>query len=141
MVIVYLSRMSGENADVSYNVCWLGLWVFAETSFGITVTGTFLLPKLIEAKGDKLRVVFSSLTRSFPSLTSRISFAHVTQSKKNIITSQDGTTDMIAMIGRSESDVGPMNRDQDVERCPSYESVHHSAKHPGVSDADDPHSS
>ena len=142
MIIVYLSRMSGENADVSYIVCWLGLWVFAETSLGITVTGTFLLPKFVEAKGAKLRGVFLSLARSFPSsLTSKISFAHVTQLKKTTTTSQDGTLDRIAMIGRSESAVSTMNRDQDVERQTSDEGIYHLARYPGISDPVYPHSS
>ena len=142
MVIVYLSRMTGDNADVSYNICWLGLWVFAETSLGITVTGTFLLPKFIEAKGAKLRGIFLSLAPSLPSsLTSKTSFAHVAQLKKNAITSEDGRIDMIAMIGRSESDVSTLNRDQDVERQTSDESVHDSAKYLGVSDPVNPHPS
>ena len=141
-MIVYLSRMTGKNADVSYNVYWLGLWVFAETSLVITVTGTFLLPKFVEAKGAKLRGVFMGLARSFPSsITSITSFAHVTQLKKNTINSQDGRLDTIAMIGRSESDVSTMNRDQDVERQTSDESVHHSAWYSDVSDPVNPDSS
>ncbi|KAM0794380.1 hypothetical protein BDR22DRAFT_875971 [Usnea florida] len=142
MIIVYLSRMSGENADVSYNICWLGLWVFAETSLGITVTGTFLVPKFVEAKGAKLRGVFTRLTRSFPSsLTSIASFAHVTQLRRNTITSQDGRLDTMAMIGRSESNASTINRDQDVERQTSDESVYHSAGYTGVSAPVIPHSS
>ena len=141
MIIVYLSRMSGENADVSYNICWLGLWGFAEPSLGITVTGTFLVPKFVEAKGAKLRGVFSRLTRFFPlSLTSIISFANVTQLRRNTNTSQDGRLGTIAMIGRSESDASTMNRDQDVGRQASVESVHHSARYTGVSDPVSPHS-
>ena len=59
--------MSSSNADVSYNSAWLGLWAFAEISVGVSVTGTFLLPKFLEAEGPKLRGVlgrpFTSLTR------------------------------------------------------------------------------
>lgn len=127
MIIVYLARTGGENADVSYNAAWLGLWAVAEISFGITVTGTFLLPKFIEAEGTKLRSIFSSLTRSLPSLTSR-RFGSLIQWKKNRIVSQEVALDTITMIGHSESDADSINRDQDVERFPFYEDVHHLAR-------------
>ena len=69
MILFYLSRVSGSNADESYNSAWLGLWAFAEISVGVSVTGTFLLPKFLEAEGSKLRGVFgrpfTSLTRVF----------------------------------------------------------------------------
>lgn len=59
--------MSDSNADVSYNSAWVGLWALAEISVGVSVTGTFLLPKFLEAEGPKLRGVlgrpFTSLTR------------------------------------------------------------------------------
>ena len=67
MILFYLSRFSGSNADISYNSAWLGLWAFAEISVGLSVTGTFLLPKFLEAEGPKLRDVLgrplTSLTR------------------------------------------------------------------------------
>lgn len=134
MVIIYLERMGGPNADISYNVCWLGLWVFAEISFGITVTGTFLLPKFIEAEGAKLRGVFSSLTRPLTSLTSGSSFG---ASKKDSSASQDVTLDTVTMIGGSESDVASSHHDLDVERCPSYWSIDDGAKYPSVGFAGD----
>lgn len=112
MVIVYLSRMTNKNADVSYNTAWGGIWVFVEISFGITVTGMLFLPKFIEAEGTKLWGVFSSLTRPVTSLTS---------GKKDTTASQEVTLDTIAMIGDSRSDVVSINRDQDVERYPFYE--------------------
>lgn len=66
MILVYLSRTAGPNADVSYNSAWLGLWALAEISVGVSVTGIFLLPKFVEAEGPKLRGV---LGRPFTSLT------------------------------------------------------------------------
>ncbi len=127
MIIIYLYRMGGPNADISYNVCWLGLWVFAEISFGITVTGTFLLPKFIEAEGARLRGAFSSLTRPLTSLTSGSSFG---ASKKDTSASQDVTLDTITMIGGSESDGASSRHEMDVERCPSYGSGEDRAKYP-----------
>ena len=65
MILFYLSRMSSSNADISYNSAWLGLWAFAEISVGVSVTGTFFLPKFLEAEGPKLRGL---LGQSFTSL-------------------------------------------------------------------------
>lgn len=124
MIIVYVSRLGGKNADVSYNTAWQGLWAFAEISLGIIVTCTFSLPKFIEAKGTKLRGIFSSLKRSFTSLTSGGSFRAFIQPKKNITTSQEVTLDSVTMIGHSKSDLPFTSHDQDMERDPSYESVH-----------------
>lgn len=120
MIIVFLTRMGGENADVSYNTAWLGLWVFAEIALGITAACTFLLPKFIEAEGAKLRGVFSSLTRPFSSLARGGSSGIRTQSKGDTITSQELTTDTIKMLEPSESELASVNRDHDVERCPSF---------------------
>jgi hypothetical protein len=83
MIIVYVTRLGGENADVSYNTAWQGLWAFAEISLGIIVTCMFSLPKFIEAKGAKLRGVFSNLARPFTSLTSGGSFGILMQSRKD----------------------------------------------------------
>ena len=121
MMIVYLDRMGGQNADVSYNTAWAGIWAFAEISLGITVSNTLFLPKFIEAKGKKLRGFFSSLTRPVMSLTFGGSFGTFMQAKKGTTAAQERTLDTVAMIGRSESDVGSTNRDQDVERYPSCE--------------------
>ena len=66
MMLFYLFRMYNYNPDISYNSAWLGLWALAELSIGVSVTGTFFLPKFLEAEGPKLRVV---LGRAFASLT------------------------------------------------------------------------
>lgn len=128
MIIIYVTRLGGENADVSYNTVWQGLWAFAEISLGIVVTCTFTLPKFIEAKGAKLRAVISSLTRpftrSFTSLTSGGSFGRLMQSKKDTTASEGVTLGSVAVIGHSESELPFNNHDQDMERYPSYEGVH-----------------
>ena len=121
MVIVYLARMLGKDADVSYNIAWGGMWSFAEISLGITVTGVFLVPKFIEAEGARLRGIFSSLKRP---LTSEGSFGSIMQAKKGSKAAQDVALDTVHMIGRSESNVNSSHGEQDVERYPSYEGGH-----------------
>ena len=123
MIIIYLARTGGENPDVSYNALWLGLWALAEISLGITVTGTFLLPKFIEARGTKLRNILSNLIRPFTSLTSGMSFEILTQSKKDTIGSQELILDPI-MARHSDNSLVFTNGDQDVERYPNHKGIH-----------------
>lgn len=139
MIIVYLVRMAGEDADISYNTAWAGMCAFAENSLGITVTGTFLLPKFIEAEGTKLRGVFNSLTRPFTSLTSGGSFGILTQSKKGTATTREVTLDTVTIMGHSESDLSSTNRDRDLDRYSSYEGDHNLASYPSVNATDTPH--
>ena len=139
MIIVYVTRLGGPTADVSYNTAWQGLWAFAEISFGITVTGTFLLPKFIEAEGKKIRGLFSSLTRPFTSLTSGSSFGIRLQSKKDSTAPHEVTLDTVRIIGRSESDLSFANPEQDLGRHLSYKDVHNPAKYPSVNSTDTPH--
>lgn len=63
--------MSGSNGDVSYNSAWLGLWAFAEVSVGVSVTGTFLLPKFLEAEGPRLRGVLGRPLTSLKRISGR----------------------------------------------------------------------
>ena len=121
MIIVYVSRLSGTNADVSYNTAWQGLWAFAEISFGIIVACTFSLPKLIEAKGTHLRSVFSSLTRPFTSLTSSGYFGISMSSKKDNTASQGVALDRVTMTGHSEAELSIIRRYQEMEGYSSYE--------------------
>ena len=121
MIILYVTRLDGTNADVSYNIAWMGLWVFAEISFGITVTGTFLLPKFIEAKGTKLHGYFLGLTRSFGNLL---------PSKKGSSAVEEVTLDTVTIMGHSENDF--TYPDRDMERYPSSEGVHEPASYTGV---------
>lgn len=101
MISIYLSRASASNADASYNSAWLVLWALAEISVGISVTGTFLLPKFLEAEGPKLRGV---LARPFMSLT-RISGK---QWKKRTVSSQEEEEEVVlesvtVVMGRQSS--------------------------------------
>ena len=114
MIIVYVTRLGGVNADVSYNTAWQGFWAFAEISLGITVTCTFSLPKFIEAKGTKLRGAFSSLTRPSTSVMPGGSFKILRQSKKDTTASQEEVTiDRVSIIGCSENYLPFTNGDQD----------------------------
>lgn len=125
MIIVYVTRLGGVNADVSYNTAWQGFWAFAEISLGITVTCTFSLPKFIEARGTKLRGIFSSLTRASTSLMPGGSFRILRQSKKDTTASpEEVALDRVNIVGCSESDLSSTDGDQDIERYPSYEGVH-----------------
>ncbi len=103
MLIIYLSRTNVENPDVSYIALGLGLWALTEISISITVTGTFLLPKFLEAKGPQLRNMFSNLVRPFTSLTSGMSFGtSMRSSKKDADTSQELLLDEVIVIRHSE---------------------------------------
>nr|AUW31341.1 putative ribosomal protein [Cladonia uncialis subsp. uncialis] len=130
MIMFYVSRVGGANADISYNTAWQGLWAFAEISFGIIVTCTLLLPKFLEAKGAKLRGVFSSLTRPFGSFGSGGSFGILMRSSKDKAGSREATFDRAVMVGRAESETSSTNRDQDIEMYPSYEGVHNPVEYP-----------
>ena len=70
---MYLLRMAGTNADATYNMAWLGLWVAAEVSLGICVISLLPLPKFIEAKGkhwfSRFIQPFNSFSTSWASLT------------------------------------------------------------------------
>ena len=124
MIIFYVTRLDRSNADVTYNIAWMGLWVYAEISFGITVTGTFLLPKFIEAKGAKLRNVYFSLTRPLTSLTSKLSFGNLLQSRKGTEVTQEVSLDTVTIIGNSENDLAFTFPDQDTESHPFYGGGH-----------------
>ena len=138
MVIVYLARMLRKNADASYNIARGGIWAFAEIGLGITVTGVFYLPKFIEAKGTKLRGIFSSLKRPLPAEGPLGSFI---QARKGTKAAEDMELDTVHMIGCSESSVGSYYGEQDVERYPSDEDVHIPATVTSVNATTNPHES
>ena len=132
MIIFYVTRLDGRSADVTYNIAWMGLWVFAEISFGITVTGTFLLPKFVEARGAKLCNVYFNVTRPLTSLTSKLSFGNLLQSRKDTEVTQDVTLDTLAIAGNSENSLGFTNPDQDMESHPSSECIFDPARFTSV---------
>ena len=82
--MVYLFRNVGDVRsfpDNSYNNYWMSLCVLAEVSIGVSITGTFSLPKFIEVEGPKLRAVFTRLTRP---LTLRRRSANPVQGKEDV---------------------------------------------------------
>lgn len=70
MIIYYVIQLGDKDADISYNAAWMGCWAYVEIALGIIVTCTLSMPKLIEARGKKLRIVFLKFTRSFTSFGS-----------------------------------------------------------------------
>ena len=137
MLIVYLQRIGGENADVAYNTIWEFLWAIAEISFGLTVAGAFTLPKFIEARGTMLRGIFSSHTRTPMSITSGNSSGIIMQSGTETNPLPETTTDTVTMIGSSErSSIQP---DHDIEGYPTYQGIHDLVKYPSVNITDAPH--
>ena len=136
MIIFYVSRLGGANADVSYNTAWQGLWLFAEISFGIIVICTLLLPKFLEAKGAKLRGIFSSLTRIFASFGSGGSFSFNMRSSKDKAGSCEATVDSVVMVGSAESETSSTDSDRDIEMYRSSEGVHDPGEY--ASNAADP---
>lgn len=139
MVIFYMIEMRAEIRDISYNCAWLGLWVIAEISLGITLVGTFLLPKFIEVEGPKLRGVFSNLARPFASLISGKRFGILMRRRKDEIASREVGLDTVTMIRNLESDLSSINRDRDIERYPSYEDIDNSRNISSVDATDTPH--
>ena len=125
MMMVYVARRVGENSDDSYNDFWMIQWVLAEVSIGVSITGTFSLPKFIEAEGPKLRAVCSRLTR--PLVFGRRS-AVPGQGKEDarIAPQEREPHDTFAMYEHSSESklVASMINDRDVERCASDEEVH-----------------
>jgi hypothetical protein len=69
-IIMYLLRMSPADADASYNMAWLGLWVSAEISLGLCVISLLSLPKFMEAKGKRW---LASFVKPFSSFGSSVS--------------------------------------------------------------------
>ena len=86
--------MGGKNADITYNAAWMGCWAFVEISLGIIVTCALSLPKLIEAKGKKLRNGFSRILRPIASFTS---LATLRLTRNDLTTSDAATPNGVSM--------------------------------------------
>ena len=125
MMMVYVIRGVDQNSDHSYNDFWMILWVLVEVSIGVSILGTFSLPKFIEAKGPKLRGFFLHLTR--PLTFGRRSAAPVQRMEDARVTPEERkSSDTFATYEHSSESklVAFMNHDRDVERCASDEDVH-----------------
>ncbi|KAF1960427.1 hypothetical protein CC80DRAFT_293675 [Byssothecium circinans] len=59
-----------SEADVSHNALFIGLWTEAEVSLGFIVACALCLPKLIQAKGHRIKRAVSKASSPFPSLRS-----------------------------------------------------------------------
>ncbi|KAF1950141.1 hypothetical protein CC80DRAFT_554601 [Byssothecium circinans] len=53
-VVMYLLRMPTVDSDISYNIGWVGMWSAAEIALGLCVICMLVLPKFMEAKGNRL---------------------------------------------------------------------------------------
>jgi hypothetical protein len=60
-------------ADVSHNALFIGLWTETECTLGFVVACALCLPKLIQAKGRKLKRAMSKASSPFNSLRSGMS--------------------------------------------------------------------
>jgi hypothetical protein len=69
MRAVYTMRIiqGGAKADVTYNSVFTALWSYAECTLGIIVACMLSLPKLYQAKGGRLRTMYSGLAKKFSS--------------------------------------------------------------------------
>lgn len=107
MIIYYVLQMSGPEADISYNVAWMGFWIFAEISLGIIVPCTLSIPKFIEAEGQRLRKGLCHIAKPFRSISVLDSFLRTTKSNSynSITTTHDtATLPMTAMHDTGELD-------------------------------------
>ena len=122
MILVNLLRAARE--DPSYNEFWMNLWVLAEIGVGISVVGTFMLPKFIDAEGPKLLGLFSRLLRPF---AWGRRFGGLARWKEDTMVASPEVApgDKVILVEHlSESDVGASaNHDHDVERSASCEGV------------------
>jgi hypothetical protein len=58
----------GNEADVSFNVAWMGIWSLVEEFIGISVACLLSLPKLLRARSCTLHSTVSSIGKRFPSI-------------------------------------------------------------------------
>lgn len=61
-----------SQADVSHNGLFIGLWTEAEVSLGFIVACSLCLPKLIQAKGKKLKRAMSKASSPFSTMRSTV---------------------------------------------------------------------
>lgn len=83
-MIVYVLRMSGDHADVTYNTAWAGFWLLAEISLATVVTCLISLPKFVEVHGKWFKTTFSNLSRPLISLKRLGSSEHRSSGRSTI---------------------------------------------------------
>jgi hypothetical protein len=91
-------------ADVSHNGLFIGLWTEAEVALGFIVACSLSLPKLFQAKRNKLGRAFSTLTSPFSTMRSTVrSKARPSpQNSLNSSKSKASTTDTLRSSDRIE---------------------------------------
>ena len=118
MIIFYTVRMSGKDADVSYNAAWLGCWAYAEIGLVLIVTCTLSLPKFVEAKGKMIRTMFSNIKRPIMSFTSLETFLRSTSNDSSACDTLKRNTD-VRYQTLSEFNTAPKVSDHSLEVHPS----------------------
>jgi hypothetical protein len=70
MRILYTFRIirEGSEADVSFDIAWMGLWSYVELAIGITVACLLSLPKLAQVRGWKLPPTISRFYKRVTSI-------------------------------------------------------------------------
>ena len=123
--MIYLVRAEGKNADASHRGYWMILWAIADVSIGVSITGTFSLPKFVEAEGPKLRRIFSRLTRPLTP-ERRVGIPVQPKEDRGVASQERKPNDMFpATEHSSQSDlIVCTDHDHDLERGPSKEDVH-----------------
>ncbi|KAF2645858.1 hypothetical protein P280DRAFT_476322 [Massarina eburnea CBS 473.64] len=67
-VVMYLLKMPNADSDISYYIGWVGMWSAAEIALGLCVICMLVMPKFMEAKGNRLLSRLTSL-RSLSTLS------------------------------------------------------------------------
>ena len=75
MRIVFTEKIAPvlAQADVSHNGLYIGLWTEVEVTLGFAVACALCLPKLIQAKGKRLKQAMSKASTPFSTLRSTLS--------------------------------------------------------------------
>ncbi|KAJ4294326.1 hypothetical protein N0V90_008016 [Kalmusia sp. IMI 367209] len=104
MRIVFTEKIAPiiTEADVSHNALFIGLWTEVECTLGFVVACALCLPKLIQAKGKKLKRAMSKASSPFTSLRGTLSSM-----------SRSGTFSMSRSGTFNQSRKNTMNKSQD----------------------------
>lgn len=109
-------------ADVSHNALFIGLWTETECTLGFVVACALCLPKLIQAKGKKLKSAMSKASSPFNSLRSGLSsmsrsgtfnLSRGEKSRNN--TMNNSRSDTLQSISRKDTANQPIPPNQFVE--------------------------
>ena len=106
-MIIYVLRMAGDRADLTYNTAWAGFWLLAEISLATVVTCLLSLPNFIEVHGKSLIETLTSISQPLISLRrfgSSERWSSERSRSENTATAEDETFDgSIGMQTSSEA--------------------------------------